>query len=111
MTKQEALKYVIEELEEATSVTSYGQEEHDHIDKLREAKDTLALIMSKNPFDPTATVILSISNGAIDRISPRSPDNVQIIVRDYDTWDTCGDEWHGEYKKDKDGDHYVELEI
>ena len=45
MTKQEALKYVIEELEEAASVTSYGQEEHDHIDKLREARDTLALIL------------------------------------------------------------------
>lgn len=45
MTKQEALKYAIEELEKAASATSYGQEEHDHIDKLQEAKDILALIL------------------------------------------------------------------
>ena len=55
------------------------------------------------------TVILALHNYTINRIS--GSDDVKIILRDYELYDKYGDDGDTEYKKDEDGDYYVETEI
>ena len=60
--------------------------------------------MSKN-----LTVILALHNYEITRLT--GPDNVKIILRDYELYEKYGDDGCTDFKKDEDGDYYMETEV